>query len=68
MSRATHFLAWLIEDINDVHAVIGSPRDEQLKEFEAQGFLKLSLSCHGENTYEITSKGATAWIPAEAMK
>jgi hypothetical protein len=62
MSDAMNFLAWLIEDVNDVSAEIGTPRDAQLKEFESKGFLNLRLSVHGENTYAITSKGATCFI------
>lgn len=62
MDDAAQFISWLLEDVNDVHAEIGTPRDETLKEFATKGFLKLSLSCHGENTYEITSKGYTAWV------
>lgn len=59
MSKAANFLAWLIEDVNDVSAEIGTSRDAQLKEFEKQGFLKLYDATHGTNFYNITSKGAT---------
>lgn len=62
MSKATEFLGWLIEDTNCVHAEIGTPRDELLKGYEKDGFLKLRLSTHNENTYEITSKGATGYL------
>lgn len=62
MSKATEFLGWLIEDVTTVHAEIGTPRDERLKGYEREGFLKLRLSTHGENTYEITSKGATGFL------
>lgn len=61
MSKANNFLAWLIEDINTVHAEVGTPRDAQLREFEAQGFLQHSDCLHGENTYAITNKGAVGY-------
>lgn len=62
MSKATEFLAWLIEVVESVHAEIGTPRDECLKGYERDGFLKLRLSTHGENTYAITNKGAVGYL------
>lgn len=61
MSNATNFLAWLIEDINDVSAEVGSPRDKQLQEFAEAGFLRLYQTAHRTNFYEITNKGATSY-------
>lgn len=54
-ASAMNFLAWLMEDVNDVSAQVGTPRDSRLKEFEQQGFLKLYESRHGRHYYEITS-------------
>jgi hypothetical protein len=59
MSKATEFLGWLIEDTHSVTAEVKTPRDDQLKEFEAQGFLRLKGTFADTNEYEITSKGAT---------
>lgn len=52
---AANFLSWLAEDVNTVSAEVGTPRDLQLKEFEAQGFLRQYDCAHGTNFYEITS-------------
>lgn len=65
MSKATNFFGWLIEDINEVSAEIGSPRDAQLKEFEVQGFLRKHDSCHGTNFYEITNSGAVSALSSQ---
>jgi hypothetical protein len=58
MNEAINFLAWLIDDINEVTAEVGTPRDAQLKEFAEQGFLRATGSWHGTNIYEITNSGA----------
>ncbi len=59
MSDATEFLAWLIEDIETVSAVVDSPRDHQLQIFEKRGFLQLQWTYGKDRQYQITSKGAT---------
>lgn len=51
-----NFLAWLVEDINDVTAEADSPRDAQLKQYADEGYLKLALCTRHDNTYTITSK------------
>jgi hypothetical protein len=66
MSKATNFLGWLIEDVCIVNAEVGTPRDTQLKEFEAQGFLRLSGTFSDTNNYEITNKGATGFLDERA--
>lgn len=56
MSSASSFLGWLLEDVDTVTAEVGTPRDAQLKEFEAQGFLRFKSLWADTNNYEITSK------------
>lgn len=57
MSRGANFIDWLIEDVEQVTAEVGTPRDAQLREFEAQGFLsRKEYAGHGENNYAITGK------------
>lgn len=53
---AANFLSWLLEDVNDVHAVIDTDRDRQLKEFAGKGFLKCTGADFGTAHYEITGK------------
>jgi predicted glycoside hydrolase/deacetylase ChbG (UPF0249 family) len=57
-SKTLNFLAWLLEDVNDISAEVGSPRDAQLQEFEKQGFLEHYDCHHDTNFYAITS----AWM------
>lgn len=54
-AEAANFLAWLAEDVEVITAVPQTPRDTQLREFAAKGFLKFSSCVHGTNYYEITS-------------
>jgi hypothetical protein len=56
MSDASNFLSWVMEDFEEVCAEVGSPRNEQLIEFERKGFLRLKGTYHGTSCYDITSK------------
>lgn len=55
ISDAREFVGWLVEDTEQVCAEVGSPRNEQLKEFVEKGFLRHTGTYHGTSNYEITS-------------
>lgn len=63
---ASNFVSWLLEDIDSIHAEAGTPRDEQLRAFEREGFLHFKGCIHGTNDYEIMTDGFRAfWAAAE---
>jgi hypothetical protein len=66
-TRATNFVSWLLEDVDSVHAEAGTPRDEQLREFERDGFLRFSGCTRGTNNYEIVTGGFRAFWEAAAV-
>lgn len=63
MSRGIGFVAWVMEDTHCLNAEVGTPRDVQLKEFQAQGYLKPPTLFADTNSYEISSKGSLAYLP-----
>jgi hypothetical protein len=63
VTSANDFLGWLLEDVDTVTAEVGTPRDVQLKAFEAHGFLRFKGMWADTNAYEITSK----WVSALAV-
>lgn len=66
-TKAANFVSWLLEDVDSVTAEVNTPRDAQLREFEREGFLRLSLTTHGDNTYEIITGGFRAFWDAAAV-
>jgi len=65
---AQDFVSWLLEDIDTVHAEADTPRDEQLREFADEGFLRFKGCIHGTNNYEIVTDGFRAfWQAAERI-
>lgn len=55
MSRS-NFAAWLLEDLNTVCAMRDTARDEQLREYESEGYLKLAEETATDRVYAFTSK------------
>jgi hypothetical protein len=66
-TRAANFVSWLLEDVDTVTAEVGTPRDEQLREFARDGFLRFSGCTCGTNNYEIITGGFRAFWDAAAM-
>ena len=55
MTRS-NFATWLLEDVNTVCAERGTPRDDQLQEFAAEGFLLLAEETMTDRIYALTTK------------
>lgn len=63
---ARDFVSWLLEDIDTVYAEAGTPRDEQLRAFANDGFLRFVGCIYATNEYEIITEGFVAfWRAAD---
>ncbi len=60
MSRQ-NFVAFVLEDLDGLNAEKDSPRDEQLKEYAAEGFLDLATDGPHDRYYTFTSKAFAAF-------